>query len=65
VAWWKAHEIAYPELWRVALRYLSIPATTASVERLFSLAGAIVSSKRTKLSPEMIEVLATLHSVYA
>ncbi|CAB5208334.1 unnamed protein product [Rhizophagus irregularis] len=34
--WWKLHEIEYPNLSKMARDYLSIPATSASMERIFS-----------------------------
>ena len=37
--WWKGHETKYPNLARMAKQYLSMPATSAGVERLFSKAG--------------------------
>ncbi|CAB5136895.1 unnamed protein product [Rhizophagus irregularis] len=33
--WWKLHEIEYPNLSKMARDYLSIPATSAPVERIF------------------------------
>jgi hypothetical protein len=37
--WWTANEINFPVLMVMARQYLGVPATSASVERLFSLAG--------------------------
>ncbi|GBC53601.2 ribonuclease H-like protein [Rhizophagus irregularis DAOM 181602=DAOM 197198] len=34
--WWKLHEIEYPNLSKMARDYLSIPATSAPMERIFS-----------------------------
>jgi hypothetical protein len=34
--WWKVHAVRFPYLSRLARRYLAMPATSASVERLFS-----------------------------
>jgi len=47
----------FPTLRRLATKYLSIPATSASVERLFSTAGAIIRARRNRLSPETVEAL--------
>jgi len=47
----------YPTLQRLAKKYLSIPATSASVERLFSVAGAIVRARRNILSASTVESL--------
>ena len=46
----------------VALRYLSTPATTVPCERLFSLAGNIVTQKRASLLPDNVEKLVCMAS---
>ena len=42
----------YPQVWELAKVYLAIPATSAPVERLFSSAGGVISSKRCGLDAE-------------
>lgn len=60
--WWKNQgSRLYPALARVAKKYLSIPATQARSERLFSTAGNVVSSRRELLLPEHVEQLVFLH----
>ena len=39
--WWAAHEIDFPALSVMARQYLGVPATSASAERLFSIAGCV------------------------
>ena len=39
--WWAAHESVFPRLSRMARQYLGCPATSASTERLFSIAGRV------------------------
>ena len=46
---WKAHEKTYPHLASLAKKYLSVPAASAAIERMFSIAGHIFSLKRRKL----------------
>ena len=41
--WWAEHKSAFPHLSRMARQFLSVPATSASAERVFSLAGRIFS----------------------
>lgn len=59
--WWKTKEGKYPRLAKIAKKYLCIPATSASSERVFSTAGNIVTSKRTCLLPENVDLLVFLH----
>lgn len=41
----------------LAQKYLSIPATSASVEKLFNVTGAIIRALRSHLAPETVESL--------
>ena len=49
--WWKEHAVLFPYLSQVARRYLAMPATSDSVERLFSVSGQVVTVKRNRLTP--------------
>ena len=62
LTWWKDNAIRFPALAAVAKSYLSIPATSTPSERLFSVAGNIVSKKRASLTPKHVEMLTFLHS---
>jgi len=46
---------------QLARRYLAMPATSASVERLFSVAGQVVTAKRARLHPSTVTLLVFLH----
>ena len=59
--WWKEHAVLFPYLSQVARRYLAMPATSASVERLFSVAGQVVTAKRNSLHPSTVTLLVFLH----
>ena len=63
--WWKEHAALFPYLSQVACRYLAMPATSASVEkkveRLFSVAGQVVTAKRNSLHPSTVTLLVFLH----
>lgn len=54
LGWWKKHLDKFPKLARIARKYLAIPATSVSSERLFSDAGNLISSKRTSLDPALV-----------
>jgi hypothetical protein len=59
--WWKLHAVRFPYLSRLARRYLAMPATSVSVERLFSVAGQVVTAKRARLDPSTVTLLVFLH----
>lgn len=59
--WWREHEKIYPILAKLAKKYLAVPATSTSSERVFSSAGNIVRPSRSCLSSEMVSALVFLH----
>uniref|UniRef100_A0A183FQ36 Dimer_Tnp_hAT domain-containing protein n=1 Tax=Heligmosomoides polygyrus TaxID=6339 RepID=A0A183FQ36_HELPZ len=60
---WKneTNAVKYPLLRKLAIKYLSAPATSSECERLFSTAGFIVNDLRKRLSAENLEKLLFLH----
>ena len=58
--WWKNHAKEFPGLWDLAMRSLSLPPSTTSCERLFSTAGWIITKRRSRLAPELVEALVVL-----
>lgn len=44
----------YPSLGKMARDYLAVPATSASIERIFSSGKDLVTDKRGSLAPETI-----------
>ena len=46
------------------IRYLTPPATSTAVERLFSAAGMIMEARRNKLSPKYVDKLLFLREAY-
>ena len=54
VSWWKMKVSEFPNIWRLARKYLALPATAASSERAFSIAGLIISAKQASLDPSTV-----------
>ena len=54
---WQTHEKKWPNLAILASRYLTIPASSAPVERLFSIAGKVFRPERASLSDKRFEEL--------
>ncbi|SJL18439.1 uncharacterized protein ARMOST_22028 [Armillaria ostoyae] len=58
--WWKEKQSMYPCLSRMALDYLSIPATSVDVERTFSRGHLLISHIRNKLTAQTSRALMCL-----
>jgi len=55
IAYWKARRQAYPRLSRMALDIFTIPAMSSEPERVFSIAGIMVTDRRNRLKAETIQ----------
>ncbi len=55
--WWYNNESTYPLLAKLSRKYLCIPATSTSSERVFSKGGQIVTPRRVLLKPQNAEML--------
>lgn len=53
----------YPNLYEIAIKYLSIVGTSVPSERLFSKAGNILTEKRSRLSGTRLSKLIFLSSL--
>lgn len=51
--WWRARAQIFPKLSQIARKYLGIPATSVSSERLFSHANNLITVKRTRLDTDL------------
>lgn len=60
--WWRDHRLEFPRLALLCTYYLAIPASSASSEREFSVAGQTISERRTGLKPETVDSILVLHS---
>jgi hypothetical protein len=61
LAWWRKNSKRFPKLSVLARKYLGTPATAAPCERLWSIAGVIVSARRANLNSDVIEAMVQLH----
>ena len=52
--WWKINQSIYPNLVKLARKLLTIPATSATCERVISTADVLIDKRRTRLSPENV-----------
>ncbi len=60
--WWvEEGKKLFPSMYPIAMKYLSIPATSVPSERVFSVAGEIISKKRISIAPENAKMLIFLH----
>ena len=60
--WWKDHSQQYPALAVMARRLLCVMATSAPSERVFSLAGHVVSARRSSLKPSSVNDVLFMNS---
>jgi len=58
LTFWAQHKEQYPRLYKLHLKYHSVPATSAAIHgRCFSAAGYIASARRSSLSDDMLEAM--------
>ena len=64
IAWWmqETQRRDYPNLSKMAINILSIPAMSADVEWLFSSSGLTLSDRRNRMSAEILKALECLKS---
>ena len=55
--WWRNNEMRFPSLAKLARCCLCVPATSVSSERIFLIAGLVISNKRSNLTPKNVDML--------
>ena len=56
-AWWKLNKDKYPDIARLARKYLSVQGTSTPAERVMSDMGIILNKKRLSMSDESFRML--------
>lgn len=59
--WWLSNKQVYPNIFNIALKYLSPPSSSVYSERAFSEAGNISTETRSRLAPHKADNLLFLH----
>jgi len=62
--WWKENHIRFPNVARVARKWLGVVATSTPSERVFSICGVADTAKRSRMTGESIEKQVFLHNNY-
>ena len=57
LAFWEANKALFPRLYALTRKFFCAPASTAGVERLFSIGGYLNSNRRTSLTDSNFEKL--------
>lgn len=60
--YWQQYKQTFPEMYKLSLKYLSIPATSVPSERVFSITGQITNDRRNRLSPKNLDIIIFLNS---
>lgn len=59
---WAKHQLLFPEMYELALKYLCIPATSVPSERVFSKTGQLTNSRRNRRHPKDLNYIIFLNS---
>ena len=56
LGWWRGRQEQYPNLVRLARKFLCVPATSTQAERVFSWMGFLLNKRRLSLSGESVSM---------
>lgn len=57
LVYWRRNQQKFSKLSFLAKKYLSVPASSGGVERLFSIAGSLARARRNRITPKMLETI--------
>ena len=58
---WSPNSLQFPNLAKLAKKYLCVPATSVPAEQVISVAGEVISNKRSSLKLENVDMLIFLN----
>lgn len=61
--YWSMNQHRFPYLAILAKKYLAVPGTSASSERVFSVAGLTITKNRSNLNPETVDAIIFLNKL--
>ena len=61
LSWWNQNKHNFPTLSKFERKYLAIPASSTKSKCVFSTGGNVVTAKRSRLEPDMVEQLVVCH----
>ena len=59
---WQQYKQTFPEMYKLSIKYLSVPATSVPSERVFSKTEQITNDRLNRLSPKNLDVIIFLTS---
>ena len=61
--YWKMNQHRFPSVAILAKKYLAVPGTSASSERVFSTAGLTITKNRSNLHPDTVDAIIFLNKL--
>ena len=62
IEWWNIKKNIFPKLYPISKLYMTGQATSVDSERVFSVTGQILTSRRNRLSDETVDMLTFLYA---
>ncbi len=59
--WWQQNSSRFPNLQKLARKYLCTPGSSVPSERVFSTAGQLISERRSRITPQNIDMMLFLN----